>query len=105
MANKQFLPQFQGGDTSFQMMQNTWGSILGTLLARPANNSNILQSIHLTTGSNTVNHKLGQKLQGWTIVRQRAAASIYDTQDSNQTPALTLTLVSDADVTVDIEVF
>lgn len=82
-----------------------WASELNPLLAAPQNNSSILRSVSLVVGANVVNHLLGRPLQGWKIVRQRAAASIYDTQDSNQTPALTLQLTSSAAVSVDIEVF
>lgn len=99
------LPQFQDDNRAFQMMQNQWATQLNPVLANPANNSLILKSITLQVGSNIVNHKLGRKLQGWTLVRKRAAGEIYDTQDSNQTPQLTLLLVSDSVVTVDIEVF
>lgn len=66
---------------------------------------NILQGISLNTGTNIINHKLGRNLSGWQIVRQRAAASIFDTQDTNQTPNLTLTLTSSAPVVCDLYVF
>lgn len=82
-----------------------WASQLDPILASPQNNSSILKSVPLISGSNVVNHLLGKNLQGWKLVRQRAAATIYDAQDSNQTPALTLVLVSSAPVVVDIEVF
>jgi hypothetical protein len=65
----------------------------------------ILSKVSLKVGSNTVNHKLGKVLTGWFIVRQRSSATIYDTQDSNKTPAQTLLLTSSAAVTVDIYVF
>lgn len=84
---------------------NKWASILNPIVSNPANNSLILKNQSLTTGANVINHKLGRILQGWIIVRQRALASVYDTQDTNQMPQLTLNLVSSANVTVDIEVF
>lgn len=56
-------------------------------------------------GSNTIQHKLDRKLQGWVFVRKGAAAEVYDTQDTNTTPDRTLVLVSDAAVTVNIYVF
>jgi hypothetical protein len=99
------LPQFQSDDRTFQMMQNQWAAQINPILANPSNNSLILKDISLVTGSNTINHKLGRKLQGWKIVRQRAAASLYDTQDSNQLADRTLVLVSSANVVVDLEVF
>jgi hypothetical protein len=99
------LPQFQDDNQSFQMMQNRWASILNPLLINPSLQNIILKNVVLAIGSNTVNHLLQRKLQGWRLIRQRALANIYDTQDSNQKPELTLILVSDAVVTVDIEVF
>lgn len=84
---------------------NKWASILNPIVNNPANNSLILKNQALVIGSNVINHKLGRKLQGWKLVRVRAAANIYDNQDFNQMPQLTLYLVSDADVVVDIEVF
>jgi hypothetical protein len=88
-----------------KMMQTRWRSILNPFLQNPANNASILKNISLKTGTNTVNTLLGRPLQGWSIVRQRSAASVYDNQDSNQSPELTLILQSNADVSVDILVF
>jgi hypothetical protein len=65
----------------------------------------ILTKVTLAATSNTIQHKLGRLLQGWFIVRQRASASIYDTQDTNPTPTTTLRLTSSTVVTVDIYVF
>lgn len=87
------------------MADNRWATILNPIVANPANNSIILKNIALTIGNNVINHKLGRNLQGWIIIRKRASADIYDQQDSNQMPALTLVLISDAPVTVDIEVY
>lgn len=78
---------------------------MNPVLALPQTNSSILSNVQLKVGSNVINHGLGRTLQGWSLVRQRAAASIYDNQDNNQTPALTLVLVSSAAVSVDLEVF
>lgn len=106
MAGKlQFLPQFQGGDQSFQLLQNAWGSILNAVIGRQQNNSLILPNVALIVGTTVINHRLGQKLQGWKIVRKRGLGAIYDVQDANPTPALTLNLVSDTAVVIDLEVF
>ena len=66
---------------------------------------NLLQSVPLVVGSNSIDHKLGRNLIGWMLTRQRSSASIYDIQDSNTLPASTLILVSDAVVTIDLYVF
>lgn len=99
------LPIFHTDDRNFQMMQTQWSGQLNPVLARPQSNSSILKNVYLSAGINTINHLLGRPLQGWSIVRQRAAASIYDLQDSNQMPNLTLVLNSSAIVVCDIEVF
>lgn len=87
------------------MLETKWASILNPLLGNPSNNASILKNVNLIAGTNTVNTLLGQKLQGWRIVRQRGPASIYDNQDINQSPQLTLLLVSDNPVVIDLEVF
>lgn len=99
------LPQFQNDDRPFQLLQNKWASILNPVIANPLNNCSILKGVALTAGANVINHLLGKKLQGWALVRQRAAGSVYDTQDANSSPQLTLTLVSSSNMTVDIMVF
>lgn len=87
------------------LMQTKWASILNPVIANPSANSLILPNISLISGSNVVNHSLGRKLTGWRLVRVRAAVTIYDTQDSNPMPSLTLLLTSNAPVMVDLEVF
>ncbi len=87
------------------LMQTRWSSILNPVLINPVVNGILLSGVSLSTGSNTINHKLGRKLQGWCLTRVRASAAIYDTQDSNTMPELTLKLTSSANVTVDIYVF
>ena len=99
------LAKFQSEDKSLMLLQTAWASVLDPLLKNATNNCSVLSSVQLQVGSNVINHKLGRKLQGWSIVRQRAAASVFDTQDVNPTPALTLTLTSSAAVVVDLLVF
>lgn len=89
----------------YDLHQTQWAQQIDPILARPANQSNILPNVKLTTGTNAVNHLLGRKLQGWNPVRIRSAATFYDQQDSNQHPELTLILISSADVVIDLEVF
>jgi hypothetical protein len=89
----------------WDIAQDRWASILNPLIKNPSNNRSLLKNVKLVTGSNVINHGLGQPLQGWNPVRIRASATFYDTQDSNPTPDLTLVLVSSANVTIDLEVF
>lgn len=87
------------------MLQTTWSQQLNPVVNLPTNRGNILKSVPLAAGINSISHKLGRKLQGWFLVRQRGAAQIYDNQDSETMPDLMLQLVSSANVSVDIFVF
>jgi hypothetical protein len=79
--------------------------IFTSLLSKVQLNSILLTNVQLVAGSNQFPHTLGKKLTGWSIVRQRASSSIYDAQDTQSNPQTYLTLVSSANVTVDILVF
>lgn len=99
------LTIFQSDDTNMQLMQTSWASSLNPLLKNAVLQGVLLKDVSLASGANVVNHKLGRKLQGWVLVRKRAAGDIYDTQDTNSTPALTLNLNSSAAIVVDLYVF
>ncbi len=99
------LTKFQTDSRDLMLLQTDWIAKINPILANPLNAPSILKNVRLTTGANVINHLLGHKLQGWFIVRQRSAGTVYDTQDSNQMPELTLQLTSSANVTVDLAVF
>lgn len=84
---------------------NKWASILEPLLAKPIVNGQLLININLVVGTNVINHKLQRKLQGYIIVGNSAASTIYDTQATNQMPELTLNLISNAVTTIALWVF
>lgn len=90
----------------WDLASDRWASIIDPVINNPIVNSVLLTNITLTTGANTINHKLGRKLVGWYPTRIRGvSATFYDNQDTNPIPHLTLILVSSADVVVDLEVF
>lgn len=82
--------------------QTRWKSQLDPIIANPLNGVNVLSNIALTTGANTINHLLGRVQQGWVILDIQGPATLYRSQPFNST---TLTLTSDADVTVSIGVY
>lgn len=86
-------------------MQTRWATILDPISESSIVHGSQLNDIKLTTGNNVVNHKLSRKLQGWLIVGIDGISSIYDTQATNQTPQLTLNLVSSADVNIALWVY
>lgn len=83
-------------------MQNSWATQLNPLLQRPGLQCQLLKNVELVVGSNIINHRLGRLMQGWRIVDVDGSASIYRSASLN---SLTLTLNSDAAVTVALEVF
>jgi hypothetical protein len=99
------LPNFNTNIIPLSMLQDRWSAILNPVISNPVSSSSILTDIKLVAGTNTVNHLLSRKLQGWTIVRIDAPATIYDSQATNGNPNQTLLLVSSAAATVSILVF
>lgn len=98
--------KLQGDDRESNQVQDNIQRVLQPVLNNPILNGTLLKTVKLTVGANAINHGLGRALVGWTLTRIRAAAvSVYDTQDSNTLPNLTLNLTSNAAVTVDIYVF
>jgi hypothetical protein len=95
------LPQQQ----TFPQLQTKWASILNPVVSNLLVQGHILQNIDLIDGTTVVNHGLGRKLLGWFIVGINGAATVYDSQASNQMPELTLTLISNTAVTVSLWVF
>lgn len=99
------LPIFHTNNKDMTLMQNNWSAQINPLLSNPSLQSNILKKVTLNAGTTVINHLLGRTLQGYRIIRQRAESSIWDSQDLNQSPQLTLVLNSTNVVVCDIEVF
>lgn len=99
------LPIFQTEDQNLSLLQTRWAAQLNPILASLLSQGQLLRNVDLINGDTEVNHKLGRKLIGWVLTRVRGAAQIYDNQDTNSMSQLTLSLTSDADVTVDLWVF
>lgn len=99
------LPIFNTEDQSLSLMQTKWAAAINPVLVNPMTNGLILQSVPLVPGDNVISHKLGRNLQGWMPVRLRAATTLFDKQDANTMPNLTLVLNSTNTSTVDLYVF
>lgn len=99
------LTLFKTDSQDLTLLQTSWKPLLDQLLKNPANTGGLVKSIILKSGLNTIDHGLSRELQGWMVIRKRANANIYDTQDQNPYPSRTLLLISDAAVTIDLMVF
>lgn len=86
----------------WKLANTKWSSELNPILANPLNNVSLLSNVSLLVGANVINHGLGHTQQGWFLVDQQGVASIARSAPFN---SLTLTLTSDAAVTVSIGVF
>lgn len=98
-------PRVQTDNREINQLQSNFAAVLDPIASRPITQGAILKGVVLAAGTTGVSHGLGKAPQGWIVIRQRAAASIYDTQDTNSIPGLTLDLVSSAAVIVDLYVF
>lgn len=82
-----------------------WAASINPVLSNPLVSGNLLNSIQVASGNNTINHGLGQALQGYMVVRNSANVTFYDRQSTNPTPDLTLVLVASGAATISIYVF
>lgn len=96
------LPIFNSDSKDLSLMQTKWASLLNVLLNNPMSKGVFLKDVDLINGATIVNHRLSRKPQGWQIIDINGAARIYRSQPFND---LTLTLTSDASVTVSLYVF
>jgi hypothetical protein len=110
--NKQILSAANLSDPAnvlrvINTLQNNIQNSINPMVSKIQNDSTQLISVSLLAGQNNIiNHTLNRILNGWSIVRMRSvAAKIYDTQDNNPSPNLTLWLTPDVNVTVDILVY
>jgi hypothetical protein len=63
--------------STLQLLQTRWKSILDPVIANPMTNMSILENIVLASGNNQVAHKLQRMQQGWVIVDINGAGTIF----------------------------
>lgn len=78
---------------------------LDPITAVPLLDGVLVEDVALTTSTKSVKHGLGRAPTGWLLVRKTANANVWDAQDSNAHPELTLDLVASGSVTVSLWVF
>lgn len=96
------LPKFYTEDLTLSLIQSRWASIINPYLQNPLNQGQLIKNVALASGTTIVNHGLGRMMQGWYVTDINGSATIYRSQPFND---LTLTLVSNAAVTVSLAVF
>lgn len=96
------LNLFKSSDQTLMLLEKQWISQLNPLLANILTQGSLLPNISLINGVNTFNHYLGKQQTGWLITDQNSLASIFRSEPLN---SQTLTLTSDANVTISLWVF
>jgi hypothetical protein len=96
------LPFFQTSIPELSLLETKWASILNPVITNPISNPTILNGVSIVSGSNVINHKLGQTPQGWFVSDINAPATIYRSAAFNN---LTLTLTSSADCIVNLVIY
>lgn len=98
-----------GGNLSpklpWELANPKWAATLNPIVANPTTQGRLIKNVSLITGNNVINHGLGETLRGYIVVLKSADVSIYDSQTSNQTPDLTLVLISSGPAVVSLYVF
>jgi len=92
------------GGPELDKVQENIAQVLNPLLKNPLVNGVLLTKVQLANGTTNVEHKLGREPLGWIIVRQDAAALIYEPSTAINKARL-LTLISNAATIVDIWAF
>lgn len=89
----------------WELANPKWAATINPVISNPIVAGNLLRGVVLVSGDNTINHGLGEKLQGYTVVMNSAAVTFYDKQASNPRPQLTLILNASGATTVSLYVF
>lgn len=101
MANTNVLPQ----KLPYDLHQTQWAAKINPVISNEIVQGHLLSSVSLSNGTTVINHGLARKLIGWFIVGIGGAATIYDNQSTNNNTEQTLSLTSNAAVTVSLWVF
>jgi hypothetical protein len=91
-------------DLTWDKASTVWATILNKFISNPLVNGVQLKEISLIMGSNTINHKLGRKPQGYLVTAMYDAyADIYN--EPSPTPIKSIVLNASAPTVVDIYVY
>lgn len=89
----------------WELANPKWAATINPVLSNPLLNGSLLQNISVDSGTNTINHGLGRKLQGYFVSMNDSAVTFYDEQQLNSRPQLTLLLVASGAATISLYVF
>ncbi len=89
----------------WELANPKWAASLNPILANPLMGGLLIQNVVVASGDNTINHGLGEKLQGYFVVMSSAGLTFYDKQATNPRPQLTLILNASGAAVISLYVF
>lgn len=95
----------QTEDPEIRRLQDAAEASLSSVLDKRVIDGRLIEDVSLSSGDNTIEHKLGRTLRGWIVTRLSAAVDIYDKQSTNNLTDLNLVLNSSGTATVSLWVF
>lgn len=93
-------------DADLRKVQQNIENVVTSVIRKEIIDGVLLKNVCLHAGiANEIKHRLGREPLGWTVVRKRADARIWDIQDFNKNPSKTLAITCSHDVEIDIWIF
>ena len=100
------LKKISSSDRAVNQLQENVEQVLSPIVDKEILDGILIKDVQLITGQlNKINHLLGKRLTGYTVVRQNANATIWDSQDLSLSQSRTLTLNCSANVKISLWVF
>lgn len=87
------------------LFQTQLSKALQPVTTNPINQGSLLTGIAVINGQVTVNHGLGRTLMGYIVTLNNSNVNLWDSQESNPSPAQTLLLNADGNSVISLWVF
>ncbi len=97
--------KFNSADVDLMRLQDNVDRALNGVQMVPINSGQFTEKLALVVGDNTIEHKLGRKVTGYSVASQNAASAFYDNLQTGTDLGLNFTLNSSAVCTVILWVY
>lgn len=87
-------------EVSARNIEQSVANTLDPIVAIPWMSGVLLEGVSLTSGANTIEHKLGREIRGWFVVRIQAATATYPVETASDSANLSLTIGANATVSL-----
>ena len=83
-------------ETAARNIEQAVANTLDPIVAIPWMGGVLLEDVSLTSGANTIDHKLGREIRGWFVVRIQGATATYPVETASDSTSLSLTIGANA---------